>query len=116
MRPIFPQLPSQEVGLMTWIPSFLRVLQDEILKLQNNPFVFTRAVTAADVTAGVITVDTTFKSLTWTMYRIQTAANNNAELAWTGAETTNGGLIIFTNAGATPFAAGNILTVVAKGL
>jgi hypothetical protein len=115
MRPIFPQLPVKAEGVFPWLPAFIRTLIDELIK--RDPIYTTRyTVVAGDVSLGAITIDTGYHAITWYTYRLQTSATNNAEVTWTGNLAIDEGLMIFTNVGATPFAAGNILTVMAKGI
>jgi hypothetical protein len=118
--PDLPQTPhgEQVSSVLRWIGEARRVLADWMRRVEQNkqirlfgPY----TVTAGDVTAGAITFSTNLKQILAYSFRIRTASNNNTELAWTGTVATTEGRITFTNAGATPFAAGQVFHVELQG-
>jgi hypothetical protein len=94
------------------------VVQDNAEETQMVPtklYSVRRVIVAEDVTRLRIRINTGMTAILNYIYRLQTAAANNAEIGYNGVVTVTGGVIEFDFSGATDPAAGNVLTVIAVG-
>lgn len=114
MKLSLPLIPySISDVLITFLSTTRRNLLDWADRLDGS-FVTQYTVTSADVTAGEFTISTGFTALSGWAYRMRGAATN-AELAGTWTVAVSGGDITVTNAGGTPYVAGDIFMAWATG-